>query len=162
MFASKQGPKVLKYFEICGKIFVVQVKTTNVLALECFVLYSIPPEMSSWQRYFSKTTQPFLKRAFECNHLKTYKQLASYISESQNLASQLTMYSYIQLQLATYNYNYRQLLSYILLPRYIRSYVPIASYFKTATITFICLNNNRVVFVSLTFTLIILQLALKI
>ena len=42
-FASKQRPQVPKDFEICRKTFVVQAKpakSTKVLALECFVLYS--------------------------------------------------------------------------------------------------------------------------
>ena len=44
VFAAKQCPQVPKYFETCGKTFMVQAKTTKVmkvLALECFVLHGI-------------------------------------------------------------------------------------------------------------------------
>ena len=37
---AKQHPQVSKHFEIYGKTFAVQAKTTKILALECFVLYS--------------------------------------------------------------------------------------------------------------------------
>ena len=44
MFALKQRTQVPKHFEICRKTLMVQaktVKTLKVLALECFVQYSI-------------------------------------------------------------------------------------------------------------------------
>ena len=38
MFASKQGSQVLKHFEIHGKTFTVQAKTTKGLALKHFAI----------------------------------------------------------------------------------------------------------------------------